>query len=215
MAMRFDVLPRGVVALRVSAFGGGRWSRRCWKERVRGAAFTTCSGRTCGVSTDEFALWDEPLEWWPRLLAQVAGRREWSRHLAYTVFIATPEQSRLRRGHERDGKHRLDQWRSWMAAEAHHFARDGVLDRADVVVDGEPSLATTLRNSSSCHATGPTDPAHSRCIPDLLRSSRHRGRALRLVLLRKERAEHQCGSVPGLLRVSSAGCGKKPRMSES
>ncbi len=132
------------------------------------------------VHTDDFASWEEPLAWWPRLLAQVieplvtgdegrfqrydwaerrlsdwvtvprrpmviiegvsSGRREWSAHLAVTVFVATPEQVRLRRGLDRDGDHMLDQWRSWMAAEERHFVDDGVLDRAALVVDGAPSL---------------------------------------------------------------------------
>jgi uridine kinase len=181
MAMSFDTLVTEVLSrpgsMRLVAVDGpGGAGKSAFAARLsRRAADAPV------VPTDEFASWDEPLEWWPRLLAQVieplvagddgcfqrydwtqrrladwvtvprrpiviiegvsSGRREWSRHLAYTVFVATPEQIRLRRGLERDGKHMLDQWRSWMAAEAHHFARDGVLDRADVVVDGEPSLA--------------------------------------------------------------------------
>ncbi len=87
------------------------------------------------VHTDDFAWWDDPLGWWPRLLEQVidplvagregrfqrsdwpegrlaewvtverapiviiegvsSGRKEWSHHLAYTVFVDAPEPSRL------------------------------------------------------------------------------------------------------------------------
>lgn len=38
------------------------------------------------VHTDEFASWDDPLDWWPRLLAQVLeplGRNESSRYQRY------------------------------------------------------------------------------------------------------------------------------------
>ncbi len=132
------------------------------------------------VHTDDFASWDEPLEWWPRLLAQViaplsagdegyfqrydwderrladwvvvprrpiviiegvsSGRDEWSGHLACTVFVATSEQCRLQRGLDRDGEHMREQWHSWIAAEDRHFADDAVLDRAALIVDGQPSL---------------------------------------------------------------------------
>lgn len=132
------------------------------------------------VHTDDFASWEEPLRWWPRLLAQVieplaagdegrfqrydwvqrrlanwvtvsrdpiviiegvsAGRREWSGHLAYTVFVRTPEEVRVRRALERDGEDMVDQWRSWIAAEEAHFAGDAVLERAALVVDGRPSV---------------------------------------------------------------------------
>lgn len=116
------------------------------------------------VHTDDFASWDEPLGWWPRLLEQVidplvaghegrfqrfdwsegrlvewvtverapivisegvsSGRKGWSHHLAYTVFVDAPEPSRLRRGLDRDGDHMVDHWRSWMASEEDHFTDD-------------------------------------------------------------------------------------------
>jgi uridine kinase len=132
------------------------------------------------VHTDDFASWDEPIDWWPRLLTQVieplvnghparyqrydwadrqlaewrtvepcpivviegvtAGRAEWSRHLARTIWIECGRGTRLRRGLERDGDDQADQWGSWMAAEDDHYAQDPVRSRASLIVDGEPNL---------------------------------------------------------------------------
>jgi uridine kinase len=132
------------------------------------------------VHTDDFASWEEPLQWWPRLLEQVieplasgeqgcfqrydweqrrladwvvverspvvvlegvsAARREWSEHLAYGVFVSTSARSRLLRGLARDGASMREQWHSWMEAEDRHFAEDRAMDRAELIVDGEPMV---------------------------------------------------------------------------
>ena len=88
------------------------------------------------VHTDDFASADNPVDWWPRLLAEVIEplslgdcgryqRYDWSTNtLAEWCTV------------ERDGPSRVDQWESWMAAEDAHFARDPVRERADVIVDG-------------------------------------------------------------------------------
>jgi uridine kinase len=181
MTMSFDALVREVMArpgpVRLVAVDGhGGAGKSTFAARLSRHA-----GGAPVVPTDDFASWDEPIDWWPRLLTEVvepivageeggyrrydwierrlaewitvprrpivviegvsAGRREWSEHLAYTVFVATPEPTRLRRGLDRDGKFMLGEWRSWMAAEDAHFERDGVLDRAALVIDGEPPVA--------------------------------------------------------------------------
>ncbi len=178
--MRFDALVAEVLSCPgpvrlVAVDGPGGAGKSTFAARLARHA-----GDVAVVHTDDFASWVEPLEWWPRLLAQVidplvagdegrfqrydwaearlaewvtvprrpiviiegvsSGRREWREHLAYCVFVTSPEQIRLQRGLERDGAQMLDQWRSWMAAEDRHFAEDGVADRADLIVDGAPVL---------------------------------------------------------------------------
>lgn len=133
------------------------------------------------VHTDDFASWDEPLDWWPRLEAEVLGplergepvryraydwlrrqlgdwreiserdvvllegvssaRRAVADRLTFAIWIETPRTARLARGITRDGESMLAQWETWMAEEDVHFAVDGSRDRADVVVDGAPSLS--------------------------------------------------------------------------
>ena len=145
------------------------------------ARLARAAGGAPVVPTDDFASWDDPLGWWPRLRRDVveplvagraaryqrydwglarlaewrtvppspivviegvsAGRREWAEHLSVTVWIETPREVRLARGLTRDGVGQADLWAKWMADEDAHYAADGVADRADVVVDGCPSLA--------------------------------------------------------------------------
>ncbi len=136
-------------------------------------------GGVAVVQTDDFASWDVPLEWWPRLERELleplaAGQTaryeasDWSGRghgeqrevepgevvilegvsssrravvdrLSLAVWVETPADRRLARGLERDGHEALEQWRSWMAEEDAHFARDGQVGRADVIVDGAPT----------------------------------------------------------------------------
>lgn len=132
------------------------------------------------VHTDDFASWDNPLNWWPRLERQVlqplgAGRTgrfqryDWDRRalaewrevpavgvlilegvssarravaqrLTYTVWIQVDPEVRLRRGLERDGQEALGLWRGWMADEDRHFAQDQTVQRADLLVNGDPRI---------------------------------------------------------------------------
>ena len=52
------------------------------------------------------------------------------------IWVEAPAAVRLARGLSRDGEDMREQWTRWMALEAEHFAREGTLGRADVVVDG-------------------------------------------------------------------------------
>jgi uridine kinase len=52
------------------------------------------------------------------------------------VWVEAPPELRLRRGIERDGEALRAQWLAWTERELAHFAADGTLDRADVLVDG-------------------------------------------------------------------------------
>ncbi len=51
------------------------------------------------------------------------------------VWVEAAPELRLRRGLERDGEAALPHWRTWMADEAAHFAREGTPGRADVRLD--------------------------------------------------------------------------------
>lgn len=70
-----------------------------------------------------------------------SSRIEWHRHLAFSIWIETARDTRLDRGLHRHGGEMLGTWRDWMAAEDRHFDRDGARSRADLLVDGDPSLA--------------------------------------------------------------------------
>jgi len=133
------------------------------------------------IETDDFASWENPRNWWPRLEGEAlkplakgrrarfersrwppdqapetrevkpapvvilegvsSGRRAVGDRLSYLVWVDTPEATRLSRGLERDGTARRRDWDRWMAEEHAFYAEDPVHDRADLVVDGAPSIA--------------------------------------------------------------------------
>lgn len=68
-----------------------------------------------------------------------AARREFSDALAATVWVETEAEVRLRRGIERDGEELRDFWNQWVVGESAHYAKDRTRDRADLIVDGNPS----------------------------------------------------------------------------
>jgi uridine kinase len=59
--------------------------------------------------------------------------------LAFAVWIETPADLRLARGIERDGEESREFWDSWIEGEIAHYAADRTRDRADLIVDGNPS----------------------------------------------------------------------------
>ncbi len=66
-------------------------------------------------------------------------------HLAtVTVWVSAPPELRLRRGLARDGEALRDEWHRWMREEDLLFAREGVEQRADVLVDGTGAEPPTL-----------------------------------------------------------------------
>jgi uridine kinase len=131
------------------------------------------------VPTDEFASWEDPIDWWPRLIEQIleplshnkpgryqrydwqdrrlaewidvgpcdyvilegvsASREAFRPFLAFTIWVTTPRDERLRRGLERDGEGARGQWERWMAAEDAYIEREHPEERADRVVSGMPS----------------------------------------------------------------------------
>jgi uridine kinase len=132
------------------------------------------------IHTDDFASWDNPHNWWPRLEEQVLGplgrgepvryqHWDWVEHrlgewvdvpdsdvaivegvsssrvavkerLTRAIWIETPREMRLRRGIERDGESMRPAWDQWIAEEDAFFARDRTRERADLIVDGSPTL---------------------------------------------------------------------------
>ncbi len=69
-----------------------------------------------------------------------SSRRAVVDRLSLAVWIESPRPERLARGLARDGVAMRDQWRAWMAEEDKHFGSDRAAERADVVVDGAPTI---------------------------------------------------------------------------
>jgi uridine kinase len=69
-----------------------------------------------------------------------SSRRVVTPRLSFAVWIDTPRDLRLARGIERDGAAMRGHWDAWMAEEDGHFEADGARGRADLVVDGAPTL---------------------------------------------------------------------------
>jgi uridine kinase len=57
------------------------------------------------------------------------------------VWVETSNATRLERGIDRDGEALRDRWLDWMRWEREHFAAERTRDRADLVVDGSPSVS--------------------------------------------------------------------------
>jgi uridine kinase len=57
------------------------------------------------------------------------------------IWVETTNTIRLERGIERDGEALRDRWLDWMRWERDHFATERTRERADLVVDGAPSVA--------------------------------------------------------------------------
>jgi uridine kinase len=136
-----------------------------------------------GVSvlhTDDFASWENPLNWWPRFIEQVlkplsnntaacyqrydwktahlvewnnlepqeiliiegvsASRQAFRPYLAFSIWVETPREERLRRGLERDGVGKRDLWLQWMAQEDAFVALEQPSRYAAVVVSGNEVL---------------------------------------------------------------------------
>jgi hypothetical protein len=93
--------------------------------------------------------------WWPTLEAEVltdpapgvlvlegvsASRRAVADRLTLAVWLTVPTAPRLARGIARDGRHTAADWARWDAEEDRFFATDDAEARADLVVDGAPTL---------------------------------------------------------------------------
>jgi uridine kinase len=133
------------------------------------------------VSTDDFASWDNPIDWWPELINKVlaplaagrkarytptswggppksdvviepggtvvlegvsASREAFRPYLAYSIWIETPRDLRLRRGLARDGEGARDDWDRWMAEEDAYVEGEQPAEHVDVVLPGDADLWT-------------------------------------------------------------------------
>jgi uridine kinase len=62
--------------------------------------------------------------------------------LGYTVWVATPPDVRFARALARDGEQMREFWAQWIIGESRHFAADQTRARADLVVCGDPGVAS-------------------------------------------------------------------------
>ncbi len=69
-----------------------------------------------------------------------SARRAVSDRLSYAIWLEAPATTRLARGIARDGDPMRAQWKRWMAAEDRFYASDPIVERADLVVDGDPGV---------------------------------------------------------------------------
>jgi uridine kinase len=98
----------------------------------------------------------------PRPIVIIEGvsssRRQWSRHLTFSIWIETEAEVRLERGVARDGDDMLAQWQTWMAAEDRHFHQDGARSKANLVVDGDPVRQHDPETEFVVHPSSPPLP---------------------------------------------------------
>ena len=132
------------------------------------------------IHTDDFASWDNPIDWWPVLLEKVlrplaegqparyvpnswgggpprpqvtiapadfvilegvtATRAAFRSYLAFSIWVETPSDLRLRRGIERDGEAMRGQWLSWMEEEDRYVADERPAAHADLILPGDRNL---------------------------------------------------------------------------
>lgn len=67
-------------------------------------------------------------------------RRKFRPYLAYSIWIETDRQLRLRRGLARDGDGAREQWRKWMAKEDRYVESERPAEHADIVIRGDLDL---------------------------------------------------------------------------
>lgn len=80
------------------------------------------------------------------------------------IWIETSNDVRLDRGIERDGEPLRDRWLDWMRWERDHFAAERTRERADLVVDGNPTVPhdpTTEVVTKAVRLAAPNTPAAS------------------------------------------------------
>ncbi len=154
LAARIHALPaRGGLRSRIVAVDG----RGAAGKTTFAARLAVALGGAPVVHTDDVhAQFGHP--WWPSLelrilLTLAAGgpevlivegvsssRRALADRLAYGIWLKAPAAPRLARGIERDGPAAAADWAGYEAEENAFFAADPAPDRADLVVDGTPTL---------------------------------------------------------------------------
>ena len=80
----------------------------------------------------------------PREIVVVEGvtatRASFRPYLAYSIWVETPRELRLRRGLDRDGQDALPAWEGWMAEEDTYVARERPADHVNAVLPGDADL---------------------------------------------------------------------------
>lgn len=69
-----------------------------------------------------------------------ASRAAFRPYLAYSIWIETPRELRLRRGLHRDGEDARADWERWMAEEDAYIEREHPAEGADLVLPGNENL---------------------------------------------------------------------------
>ena len=112
-------------------------------------------------SGDEFGTglggW-KTTRWAPVIVVEgvTCARRAAAGWLSYTIWVQAPAELNLARGLERDGADHREHWLRWMAWERRFFAADGTRERADLRVDGAPTLRHDPRRELVVLAHPPT-----------------------------------------------------------
>jgi len=174
-AIRSSQVPDGVATRIVAvdgAGGAGKSSLAAWLAGRLGAHV---------IHTDDFASWDDPVDWWPALIEHAlaplaagtparyqptdwgdgakppvvvepggtvvlegvtASRQAFRPYLAYSIWVETARDLRLRRGLERDGDEARPEWERWMEAEDRYVERERPASHADAVLPGDRDLWT-------------------------------------------------------------------------
>jgi hypothetical protein len=73
-----------------------------------------------------------------------AGSRPVAGRTALLVWLEAPREERFRRGIARDGENYRPHWERWARQEQAHFAADGTRARADLRLDGAPTVPHNL-----------------------------------------------------------------------
>jgi hypothetical protein len=154
LAARIAALdPVGGLRTRVVAVDGrGAAGKTTFSDRLAAAL----GGAPVVHADDVVARVGHP--WWPTLEAEVlaplaatgpevlliegvsVSRRAIIGRLAYGIWMHVPTGRRLVRGIARDGPGAAAEWDRYEAEETAFFAADPVWERADLVVDGAPSV---------------------------------------------------------------------------
>jgi uridine kinase len=158
-ALEACVAPAGVATRIVGIDGHGGSGKTSLAARLARDLDATV------VHTDDFAGWDNPIDWWPSLIEQVldplaagktpvpaggivllegvtATRAAFRPYLAFTIWVETPRDICLARGLARDGEDALEQWERWLNDEDRYIAREQPAAHADVVIRGDRDLWT-------------------------------------------------------------------------
>ena len=69
-----------------------------------------------------------------------SGSRDAAPYLSFLVWVTAPADTRMSRGIRRDGEESRSRWEKWARQEEFIFATEGTRGRAELHVDGAPTL---------------------------------------------------------------------------